>query len=175
MFDTTQRHLSGQMAEMTQFRQEVSATEKANVTALGDLSTALEKALAQEREKAEFERNKLTTEVVALINAALDGQYTRWSDTIGHAKQELSASQNRVQGGYQLVSRGWDSWAEREGIFSKKLLGNKDEIKKSIVEAAKVLQFLYYSYNRLLINVVLQFRRVQDGFMHRQLNWLILR
>ena len=175
MFDTTQRHLSGQMAEMTQFRQEISASEKANVSALGDLSTALEAALAQEREKAEQERNKLTAEVAALISAVLEGQHARWADTVGHARQELCASQNRVQGGYQLVSKGWDSWADREGTFSKKLLGSKDEVKKSIVEASKVLHFLHRAYNRLLISVVLLFRRVQDGFMHRLSNWSILR
>jgi kinesin family member 11 len=134
------------MAEMTQFRQEVAASEKANVSALGDLSTALEAALVLEREKAEQERNKLTTEVVALISAVLEGQHARWSDTVDHARQELSASQNRVQSGYQMVSKGWDSWADREGIFSKKLLGNKEEVKKSIVEAAKV----YYSLVSLL-------------------------
>lgn len=134
------------MAEMTQFRQEVATSEKANVSALGDLSAALEAALAHEREKAEQERNKLTTEVVALISAVLEGQHARWADTVDHARQELSASQNCVQSGYQMVLKGWDSWADREGMFSKKLLGNKDEVKKSIVEAAKV----YYSLVSLL-------------------------
>ena len=40
------------MAEMNQFRQEISASEKASVSDIGDISTALEAALAQEREKA---------------------------------------------------------------------------------------------------------------------------
>jgi len=164
------------MAEMTQFRQEVAASEKTNVSALGDLSTALEAALAHEREKAEQERNKLTTEVVALINAVLEGQHVRWSDTVDHARQELSASQNRVQSGYQMVSKGWESWADREGVFSKKLLSNKEEVKKSIVEAAKVLYSIVSLLNlRLLSSVVLQFRRVQDEFTHRLLSWWILR
>ena len=142
MFDSTQRHLSGQMAEMTQFRQEVTASEKANISALGDISMALETTLAQEREKAEQERTKLTAEIVSLINNMLEGQYERWSNTVDKTRQDLSASTSRVQGGYQFVSKGLDGWADREAGFSKKLLGNKDEVKKSIVEAAKVLQFL---------------------------------
>ena len=142
MFDSTQRHLSGQMAEMTQFRQEVSASEKANISALGDISIALEDALSQEREKAEQERTKLTTEIVSLITNMLESQYGRWSSTVDKTRQDLSASTSRVQGGYQFVSKGLDDWADREGKFSKKLLGNKDEVKKSIVEAAKVLQLL---------------------------------
>ena len=131
MFDSTQRHLSGQMAEMTQFRQEVTASEKANISALGDISMALETTLAQEREKAEQERTKLTTEIVSLINNMLEGQYERWSNTIDKTRQDLSASTSRVQGGYQFVSKGLDGWADREAGFSKKLLGNKDEVKKS--------------------------------------------
>jgi kinesin family member 11 len=126
------------MAEMTQFRQEISASEKANVSAIGDISMALEAALAQEREKAEQERNKLTAEVVSLINVMVEAQHGRWSTAVGKAKQDLSASQSRVQGGFQFVSKGLDKWTEREGAFSKSLLGNKDEVKKSIQQASKV-------------------------------------
>jgi hypothetical protein len=130
------------MAEMTQFRQEISASEKANVSALGDISGALELALAQEREKAEQERNKLANEVVSLITAMVEAQHGRWSTAVDSARQDLAASQGRVQGGFQTVSKGLDNWQEREGIFAKKLLSNKDEVKKSIVEAAKVLPFV---------------------------------
>jgi hypothetical protein len=142
VFDSTQRHLTGQMVEMTQFRQEISASEKANISALGDISIALENALSQEREKAEQERTKLTTEIVSLITNMLEGQYGRWSSTVDKTRENLSASTSRVQGGYQFVSKGLDDWADRESKFSKKLLGNKDEVKKSIVEAAKVLYLL---------------------------------
>ena len=138
MFDNTHRHLSGQMAEMTQFRQEISASERLNVSAIGDISVALEAALAQEREKAEQERNKLAAEVVSLINAMVEAQHGRWSTAVGNAKRDLSASQSCVQGGFQLVSKGLDKWSEREGTFSKTLLGNKDEVKKSIQQASKV-------------------------------------
>lgn len=138
MFDKTQRHLSGQMAEMTQFRQEISASEKGNVAAIGEISTALEIALAQEREKAEQERVKLTDEIVSLITNMVEGQQARWSNTVDGARTDLAASQSRVQGGYKVVSKGLDSWAQREGIFSKTILSNKEEVKKSIVDAAKV-------------------------------------
>lgn len=175
VFDSTQRHLSGQMAEMTQFRQEISASEKANISALGDISGALELALAQEREKAEQERNKLTNEVVSLITAMVEAQQGRWSTAVDSARQDLAASQGRVQGGFQTVSKGLDSWQEREGIFAKKLLSNKDEVKKSIVEAAKALSSLHAANDRLLINVVLLSRTVQDVFMHKQSSWSILR
>jgi len=138
MFDSTQRHLATQLAEMNQFRQDVNACEDVNVSALGQISATLERALEQEREKAEEERNKLTTEVAALINAMIEGQHARWFTAVDEARNELAASQSRVQGGYQLVSKGLDSWADREGAFSKKLLGNKEEVKKTIVDAAKV-------------------------------------
>jgi hypothetical protein len=130
------------MAEMTQFRQEVSASEKANISAMGDISAALETTLAQEREKAEQERNKLTTELISLISAMVEAQQTRWSNAVENARQDLVASQGRVQGGYQIVSKGLDDWADREGAFSKKLLNNKEEVKKSIVEASKVIYSL---------------------------------
>ena len=123
---------------MTQFRQEISASEKANVSAIGEISTALELALSQEREKAEQERQKLTGAIASLITNMVEGQQARWSSTVDNARQDLAASQNRVQGGFQGVSKGLDSWADREGIFSKKMLANKDEVKKSIVDASKV-------------------------------------
>ena len=123
---------------MNQFRQEISASESANVSAIGDISVALEAALVQEREKAEHERNKLAAEIVSLINAMVEAQHGRWSTAVGNAKRDLSASQSRVQGGFQLVSKGLDKWSEREGAFSKTLLGNKDEVKKSIQQASKV-------------------------------------
>jgi len=126
------------MAEMTQFRQDLTLTEKANVSAIGDVSAALEMVLSQEREKAEQERNKVTAEVINLINTLVEGQHSRWSNAVDNARQDLSASQSRVQGGYQTVSKGLDGWAEREGVFAKKLRENKDEVKKSIVEASKV-------------------------------------
>jgi len=126
------------MAEMTQFRQEISAAEKANVSAIGDISTALDLALAQEREKANQERAKVLDEVVSLITTMVEGQHARWSNTVESARHDLAASQNRVQNGFQTVSKGLDGWSEREGVFSKKMLSNKDEIKKSIVDAAKV-------------------------------------
>lgn len=129
------------MAEMTQFRQDISASEKANLSVIGEVSGTLEMALAREREKAEQERNKLTSEVVSLISAVLEGQQLRWSNAIETAKQDLSASKNSIQGGYQMVSKGLDSWADREGVFSKKLLSSKDEVKKSIQVASKVCMF----------------------------------
>ena len=163
------------MAEMTQFRQEISATERANVSTIGEISNALENALLQEREKAEQERNKLANEVVSLISAVLEGQHSRWCNAVEHARQDLSASQNRVQSGYQLVSKGLDGWADRESTFSKKLLGNKDEVKKSIVEASKVLHHFRFANCRLPIKAVLQFKTVQDGFMRRLSNLWIVR
>jgi hypothetical protein len=163
------------MAEMTQFRQEISATERANVSTIGEISNALENALLQEREKAEQERNKLANEVVSLISAVLEGQHSRWSSAVEHARQDLSASQSRVQNGYQLVSKGLDGWADRESTFSKRLLGNKDEVKKSIVEASKVLHHFRFPNCRLLIKAVLQFKKVQDGFMRRLSNLWIVR
>lgn len=175
MFDGTQRHLTSQIAEMTQFRQEISASEKTNLSALGEISTALETALSQEREKADQERKKLTTEIVSMINAVLDGQYGRWASAVDTAKNDLVTSQTQVQGGYRLVSKGLDGWADREGAFSKKLLGNKEEVKKSIVEAAKVFQRFDYAKHRLLVNMVLLFRRVQKGFMHKPSSLSILR
>jgi hypothetical protein len=126
------------MAEMTQFRQEIAASEKGNVAALGVISTALETALVLEREQAEEERMKLTDEIVSLVSTMIEGQQARWSSTVDHVRTDLASSQNRVQGGYQLVSKGLDTWAEREGVFSKTMLVNKDDVKKSIVEAAKV-------------------------------------
>lgn len=153
------------MAEMNQFRQDISASEKANVTAIGDISTALETALAQEREKAEQERNKLTAEVVSLINAMVDAQHGRWSTAVVNAKQDLSTSQSRVQGGFQLVSKGLDNWAEREGAFSKTLLTNKDEVKKSIQLASKVQRCGIYLIIRLLISAELRSKTVPDEFM----------
>jgi hypothetical protein len=136
------------MAEMTQFRQEISATERANVSTIGEISNALENALLQEREKAEQERNKLANEVVSLISAVLEGQHSRWCNAVEHARQDLTASQSRVQSGYQLVSKGLDGWADRESTFSRKLLGNKDEVKKSIVEASKV----YITFDLLTVD-----------------------
>jgi len=126
------------MTEMNCLRQEVSASEKATISGIGDISVELEMALARELEKAEQERNKLTAELVSLVNAMVEGQTARWSNAFDNARQNLAASQSRVQGGYQIVSKGLDSWADREGAFSKKLLSSKDEVKKSIVEAAKV-------------------------------------
>ncbi len=163
------------MAEMSQFRQDISASEKANISAIGDISTALETALAQEREKAEQERNKLTAEVISLINAMVDAQHGRWSTAVGNAKQDLSASQSRVQGGFQLVSKGLDNWAEREGVFSKTLLGNKEEVKKSIQVASKVQCCGIYLTIRLLICAELQSKRVPDEFTLKLSNLWILK
>lgn len=132
------------MAEMTQFRQEISASEKANISAIGEISATLEATLALEHEKAEQERQKLTAEMERLVNAMVEVQQARWASAVENVRQGLSASQGRVQGGFQLVSKGLDTWAERETVFSKKLLSNKDEVKKSIVEASKVRTSLLY-------------------------------
>lgn len=163
------------MAEMTQFRQEVSEVETANVSAIGDISIALEAALTREREKAEQERNKLATEVVSLINTMLQGQHTRFSNAIDNVRQNLAASQTRIQDGYQIVSKGLDSWVERETVFSKKLLGNKDEVKKSIVDAAKVPRVLCCADNRRLTNVVHLFKRALDEFTPRRSSLLTVK
>ena len=136
---------------------------------------ALEAALAQEREKAEQERNKLTAEVVSLINTMVDAQHGRWSMAVGNVKQDLSASRSRVQGGFQLVSKGLDNWAEREGGFSKTLLGNKDEVKKSIQLASKVQCCDIYLTLRLLISAELQSKRVPDEFMLKPSSLWILK
>ena len=123
---------------MTQFRQEVSVSERANVSGIAEISNTLEAAMSQEREKAEQERTKLAEEVTSLIHAMVETQQSRWLNVVEHAKQDLTSSQTRIQNSYSLLSKGLDSWADREAIFSKKLLGNKDEVKKSIVDAAKV-------------------------------------
>jgi kinesin family member 11 len=156
------------MAEMTQFRQEISASERANISSIGEISNALENALSQEREKAEQERNKLAAEVVSLISTVLEGQHMRWTNAVENARQDLSASQNRVQGGYRMFGKGLDGWADRESTFSKKLLGNKDEVKKSIVDASKVLRLVSSANLRLLIKAVLPFKKAHGGFTHRQ-------
>jgi hypothetical protein len=127
------------MAEMTQFRNDVNVSEKSNLSAIADVTAVLETALNQERKKAEQEKVKFTTEIVALIEALVDGQQTRWSTAVEQTRKDLVTSQSKVQSGYQLVSKGLDQWAERETTFSKEILGNKEEVKKSIVDAAKVL------------------------------------
>lgn len=144
------------MAEMTQFRNDVNVSEKVNLSAMADISGVLGAALNQERETAEQEKIKFTSEIVALINALVDGQQSRWSNAVEQTRKDLTTSQNKVQSGYQLVSKGLDQWADRETTFSKEILGNKEEVKKSIVDAAKVPRrlFVKLTENRLLSNVV---------------------
>jgi hypothetical protein len=163
------------MAEMTQFRQEISASEKANVSTIGDISQALAAALSLEREKVDQERAKLTTEVASLINAMVEGQQARWLSAVENVRQDLASSQSRVQGGYQLVSKGLDSWADREGAFSKKLLVNKEDVKKSIVEASKVTTLVPVTDNRLRIDRVAPFKTAHEECTRKQLNWWIVR
>ena len=172
LFNVTQRHISGQMAEMTQFRQDINVSERTNLSALDEVSVALDAALAQERERAEQEKAKFTTEIVALIDALVEGQQTRWSTAVHQTREGLAISQNNVQAGYRLVSRGLDTWAERETSFSKEILGNKDEVKKSIVDAAKVISVLASTLNtyRLLTSVAIRFKKAHDASMLRRLN-----
>lgn len=172
LFNVTQRHISGQMAEMTQFRHDINVSERANLCAIDEISVALDAALAQERERAEQEKARFTTDMVALIDALIEGQQSRWSTAVEQTRQGLATSQNKVQAGYQLVSRGLDTWAERETSFSKEILGNKDEVKKSIVDAAKVLSTLASTLNlyRLLTNVAILFKKAHDASMLRRSN-----
>jgi hypothetical protein len=160
---------------MAQFREEVSAASESSISAIGDISIALEAALALEREKAEQERDKFATEVVSLLNAMVEKQHARFFSTIDNAKQSLATSQNRVQDGYKIVSEGLGSWVERETVFSKKLLGNKDDVKKSIVDAAKVPQFCYCADNRLLTSDAYPSKRARNGFMLRLSSLSIVR
>jgi hypothetical protein len=165
------------MAEMTQFRSDVNASEKINLSAMADISGVLGAALNKERETAEQEKIKFTNEIVTLINALVDGQQGRWSNAVEQTQKDLSTSQNKVQSGYQLVSKGLDQWAERETTFSKEILGNKEEVKKSIVDAAKVPRLLFQrlTVNRLRSNVVRRFKRALDESMPKRSNLWILR
>jgi hypothetical protein len=165
------------MAEMTQFRNDVNVSEKTNLSAIADVTAVLETALNQERKKAEQEKVKFTTEIVALIEALVDGQQTRWSTAVEQTRKDLVTSQSKVQSGYQLVSKGLDQWAERETTFSKEILGNKEEVKKSIVDAAKVRRLLFQrlTLNRLLSNAVQRSKRALDESMLKRSNLWILR
>jgi hypothetical protein len=165
------------MAEMTQFRSDVNASEKINLSAMSDISGVLGAALNRERETAEQEKIKFTNEIVTLINALVDGQQSRWSTAVEQTQKDLATSQNKVQSGYQLVSKGLDQWAERETTFSKEILGNKEEVKKSIVDAAKVPQLLFnrLTINRLRSNVVRRFKPALDESMLKRSNLWILR
>ena len=163
------------MAEMTQFRQEVSASERANISAIGEISAALEAALAEEREKSEQERQRVEAEIQKMIDTMVDNQQSRWISAVDNARQALFASQGRVQGFSQIVTKGLDNWQERESAFSKKLVSNKEEVKKSIVDASKALLPSFDANGRVLTSAVRPFKRVQDAFMHKPSSSLILR
>jgi hypothetical protein len=165
------------MAEMNQFRNDINVTEKTNLSAMADVSAILGAALNQERQTAEQEKLKFTSQIVALINALVDGQQNRWSNAVEQTQKGLITSQDKVQSGYQLVSKGLDQWAERETTFSKEILGNKEEVKKSIVDAAKVPQLLIQrlTVNRLRSNAVQRSKRALDESMLKRSNLWILR
>ncbi|KAG5440280.1 hypothetical protein PCANB_001850 [Pneumocystis canis] len=137
LFDDTQKHIIAQAAEIQNLKSENLTLFQSIKNKVSCTSDNFKGSLSQEQEKIIEEKKELLTHISCLINDLFEKQNKRWTTQVDHVQSDINTISDKIDELTSTFSGKIDIWSAKEGLFVKKLLSSKNDIKNNIISATK--------------------------------------
>ena len=130
--DITQKHLASQTAEIMDLKSQLAtATAKAEEGSLS-ATTALDRVLGDERERAALERQSLIVQLTALINTTANDQETRLAQRVALVKGDMANSQQDLSQASVQFAGKLTSMSTADDKFLADLATSREKLKTTL-------------------------------------------
>ncbi|KAL7908621.1 kinesin domain-containing protein [Trichoderma velutinum] len=132
IFEDLVRHITTQRCESDNLRRQLQSATNTIMLQNASISTRMQEALEEERRQAADERQKLLTQISALITTQAESQESRFADRTLQIQKSMADYNTSLEGAITQYGQGFDAWDEKEGELLEEVKKSRDQIKTKL-------------------------------------------
>jgi kinesin family protein 11 len=132
IFEDLVRHITAQRCESDNLRRQLQSATSTIMLQNANISTRMQEALEEERRVAAEERQKLLTQISALITTQAEAQESRFADRTLQVQKNMADYNTSLEGAISQYGQGMDSWDEKEGELLEEVKKSRDQLKTKL-------------------------------------------
>lgn len=132
IFEDLVRHMTAQRSESDNLRRQLQSATSTIALQNASISSRLQEAVEEERRQAVDDRQKLLTQITALITIQAEAQESRLSERAAQVQKGLSESSTSLDGALVHYDEGMQAWDEKEGEMLEVVKKSRDQLKTKL-------------------------------------------
>ncbi|KAL7939478.1 P-loop containing nucleoside triphosphate hydrolase protein [Trichoderma chlorosporum] len=132
IFEDLVRHITSQRCESDNLRRQLQSATNTIMLQNAGISTRMQEALEEERRQAAEERQKLLTQISALITTQAESQESRFADRTLQMQKNMADYNTSLEGAIIQYGQGMDAWDQKEGELMEEVKKSRDQIKTKL-------------------------------------------
>ncbi|KAM0259972.1 hypothetical protein ACHAQJ_003065 [Trichoderma viride] len=132
IFEDLVRHITAQRCESDNLKRQLQSATSTIMLQNANISTRMQEALEEERRAAAEERQKLLTQISALISTQAEAQESRFADRTLQVQKNMADYNTSLEGAISQYGQGMDSWDEKEGELLEEVKKSRDQLKTKL-------------------------------------------
>ncbi|RSM12214.1 hypothetical protein CDV31_006420 [Fusarium ambrosium] len=132
IFEELVKHITAQRAECDSLRRQLQAATNTIVLQNATISTRIHEALEEERRLAIDDRQKLMTQISALVNAQAETQESRLHDKAILIQKSMAETNTNLENAVSHYGEGMTSWDVKEGELLDEVKKSRDQLKTKL-------------------------------------------
>lgn len=132
MFEDLVKHITAQRAESDGLRRQLQAATNAVVLQNATVSTRIQDALAEERRQAVDDRQKLMTQISALINTQAESQESRLAEKAVQIRKSVADTNTSLEQAVSHYGEGMEAWDLKESELLDEVKKSRDQLKTKL-------------------------------------------
>lgn len=132
MFEDLVKHLTTQRTENANLRRQLEAAMATVNLQNSANSTRIQEIIEEERRQALEDRQKIMSQVSAIINQAGEAQESRVAEKMLLVQKGMDESNQAAQTVVSQHGAGMDAWDENEGVVLEKVKESRDQLKTKL-------------------------------------------
>ncbi|TFB02334.1 Kinesin-like protein [Trichoderma ghanense] len=134
IFEELVRHITTQRCESDNLRRQLQSATNTIMLQNANISTRMQEALEEERRQAAEERQKLLTQISALITSQAEAQESRFAERTSQIQKNMADYNASLEGAISQYGQGMDAWDGKEGELLEEVKKSRDQIKTKLKE-----------------------------------------
>ncbi|PTB68212.1 kinesin-like protein [Trichoderma citrinoviride] len=132
IFEELVRHITTQRCESDNLRRQLQSATNTIMLQNANISTRMQEALEEERRQAAEERQKLLSQISALITSQAEAQESRFAERTSQIQKNMADYNASLEGAISQYGQGMDAWDGKEGELLEEVKKSRDQLKTKL-------------------------------------------
>ncbi|POR35679.1 Kinesin-like protein bimC [Tolypocladium paradoxum] len=132
VFEDLVRHITAQRSETDKLRLQLQSAINTIVLQNAGISTRMQEALDEERRQAAEDRQKLMTQITALVNGQAESLEARLADRASQIQKSMADSNTSIEAAVSQYGQGMEAWDEKEGQLLEDVKKSREQLKTKL-------------------------------------------
>ncbi|KYK56740.1 kinesin protein 2 [Drechmeria coniospora] len=129
LFEDLVRHITLQRSETDNLRRQLQGALSTIVLQNAAISARVQEALDEERRQSAEDRQKLLSQMTALVSAHAESQDARAADKASHVQKAVADTRLSLEGAMSQYGEGMDAWDGKASELLEDVKKTRDELK----------------------------------------------